>query len=53
MRLNLALKISFLMMPLVNGTQLLNMTCIFLSSALRAAASAPAPAIVMTPFTYM
>ena len=42
-----------LLMHLVNGAQLLNATALFLSSAHLAAASSPAPVIVIVRFTSM
>ena len=42
-----------LLMHLVNGTQFLNVTPLFLSSAHLAAASSPAPVIVIVHFTSM
>ena len=50
----LALSISGLLislLQLVNGSQFLNITPLFLSSACLAAASFPAPAIVIHPLT--
>ena len=52
----LALSISGLLislLQLVNGTQFLNITPLFLSSACLAAASFPAPVIVIHPLTSM
>ena len=40
-----------LLMHLVNGAQSLNVTPLFLSSACLAAASTPAPVIVIVPLT--
>ena len=40
-------------MHLVNGAQFLNVTFLSLSSACLAAASSPAPVIVIVPFTSM
>ena len=42
-----------LLMQLVNGAQFLNVTCLFFASAFLAAASAPAPLIVMVLSTSM
>ena len=42
-----------LLMHLVNGAQFLNITPLFLSSARLAAASSPAPVIVIVPLTSM
>ena len=42
-----------LLMNLVNGAQFLNVTPLFLSSARLAAASSPAPVIVIVPLTSM
>ena len=42
-----------LLMHLVNGAQFSNVTLLSLSSACLAAASSPAPVIVMVPFTSM
>ena len=42
-----------LLMHLVNGAQFLNVNPVFLSSGCLAAASSPAPVIVIVPFTSM
>ena len=53
--MSLALSISVLFispLQLMNGTQFLNITSLFLSSAILAVASSPAPVIVTHPFTH-
>ena len=52
--ISLALSISVFfssLLQLINGTQFLNITSLFLSYACRAAVSAPAPVVVILPLT--
>ena len=54
--MSLALSISVLFispLKLINGIQFLNITSLFLSSAILAVASSPAPVIVTHPLTSM